>query len=181
LAAVDIAALVVAIVAAVAAAAAAEYARRSAKSAAETAALDRQRRHAELTPHFRVALERANPGVDTQRLRVFLIGPPELERLDALTMTIRDDHPWRGQGPQLAGGPTPEQVARHIWGPYRFTPGTGPGADAVRGIPGADPTGRTTPTRGMPVGEELQFSLEPTLPPSWSQQPRRTGGESGGR
>jgi hypothetical protein len=170
LAAVDIAALVVAIVAAVAAAAAAEYARRSARSAAETASMDRQRRHAELTPHFRVTLGRANPGVDTLRLRVFLMGPPELGRLDGLTVTIRDDHPWRGQGPQLGGGPTAEQVAGQIWGPYRFTPGTGPGADAVRGIPGADPTGRTTPTRGMPVGEELQFSLERTLPPLWSQQ-----------
>lgn len=167
----DIAALVVAVAAVVIAAAAAEYARRSAKSAAETAALDKQRRHAELTPHFRVTLERANPGVDTQRLRVFLTGPPELGRLDALTVTIRDDHLWRGQGAQLAGGPTAEQVARQIWGPYRFTPGTGPGADAVRGIPGADPDGRTTPTRGMPVGEELQFSLEPTMPPPWSQQP----------
>jgi hypothetical protein len=168
---VDIAALVVAILAVLVAAAAAEYARRSAKSAAETAALDRQRRHAELTPHFRVTLERANPGVDTQRLHVFLMGPPELGRLDALTVTIRDDHPWRGQGTPIAGGPTPEQVAEQIWGPYRFTPGTGPGADSVRRIPGADPTGRTTPTRGMPVGEELQFSLEPTRPPQWSQQP----------
>jgi hypothetical protein len=143
----------------------------SAAAAASTAALDRERRHAELTPRFLVSLGQANPGVETKRLYVYLIGPPELERLDELTVTIRDDHPWRGQGRQLAGGPTPEQVARQIWGPYRFTPGTGPGADAVRGIPGADPTGRITPTRGMPVGEGLQFSLEPTLPPPWSQQP----------
>jgi hypothetical protein len=43
--------------------------------------------------------------------------------------------------------------------------------EAARGIPGADPVGRTTPTRGMPVGEELEFHLEPTSPPPWSQQP----------
>ena len=72
----------------------------------------------------------------------------------------------------LAGGPTPEQVAAQVWGPYRFIPGTGPGADPVRGIPGADETGRVTATGGMPVGEELPFFLEPTRPPSWSSQPQ---------
>ena len=85
-------------------------------------------------------------------------------------MTIRDDHPWRTQGSPRAGGPTAEQVAEQIWGPFRFRPGTGPGADSVRGIPGADPTGRITPTGGMPVGEELTFLLEPTQPPPWSQR-----------
>ena len=175
----NVAALVVAIVAALAAIAAVWYARRSDRSAARsaaaaatTAALDMQRRNAELTPRFRVTCEPSNPGSQTLRLRVFLAGPPELGRLDALTATIRDDHPWRGQGTPLAGGPTPEQVATQIWGPYRFIPSTGPGADPVRGIPGADPTGRTTPTGGMPVGEELPFFLEPTRPPSWSQQPQ---------
>ena len=175
----DIAALVVAIVSALGAVGAVWYARRSDRSAARsaaaastTAALDFQRRNAELTPRFRVTCEPSNPGSPTLRLGVFLSGPPELERLDALTVTIRDDHPWRGQGTPLAGGPTPEQVAAQIWGPYRFIPGTGPGADHVRGIPGADPTGRTTPTGGMPAGEELPFFLEPTYPPSWSQQPQ---------
>ena len=175
----DIAALAVAIVSALCAAGAVWYARRSDRSAARsavaastTAALDIQRRNAELTPRFRVTCEPSNPGSPTLRLRVFLSGPPELERLDALTVTIRDDHPWRSQGTPLAGGPTPEQVAAQIWGPYRFIPGTGPGADSVRGIPGADPTGRTTPTGGLPVGEELPFFLEPTFPPSWSQQPQ---------
>ena len=174
----DIVALVVAIVSALGTIGAVWYARRSDRSAAKsaaaaatTAALDLQRRHAELTPRFRITCESSNPGSPTLRLSVFLSGPPYLERLDALTVTIRDDHPWRGQGTPLAGGPTPEQVASQIWGPYRFIPGTGPGADPVRAVPGADPTGRTTPTSGLPVGEELPFFLEPTQPPSWSQQP----------
>jgi hypothetical protein len=145
---------------------------RSATAGESTRAIEQQRRNAELTPRFRVTCERANPGIETLRLVVRLEGPPELGSLDALTVIIRDDHPWRGQGTPLAGGPTPEQVAEQIWGPYRFTPGTGPGADAVRGIPGADETGRSTPTGGMPVGEELTFLLEPTDPPRWSQQPR---------
>jgi hypothetical protein len=174
----EIAALVVSIVSALGAIGAVWYARRSDRSAtrsavaaATTAALDMQRRNAELTPRFRITCKPSNPGSPTLRLGVFLSGPPELERLDAMTVVIRDDHPWRGQHTPLAGGPTREQVAAQIWVPYRFTPGTGPGADSVRGIPGADPTGRTTPTGGMPVGEELPFQLEPTHPPSWSQQP----------
>lgn len=146
-------------------------AEKSAEAGESARALEQQRRNAELTPRFRVRYEPANPGVETRRLSVFLAGPPELGRLDTLTVSIRDDHPWRGQGTPLAGGPTPEQVAEQIWGPYRFTPGTGPGANMARGIPGADPTGRTTPTGGIPVGEELTFLLEPTRPPSWSQQP----------
>lgn len=148
----------------------AEAAARSAEAAAATAALDADRRHSELTPRFRIKAGPSNPGSDTLRLAVRLLGPPELERLDALTVTIRDDHPWRGQGTPLAGGPTPEEVAAQIWGRWKCTPGTGPGADSVKGIPGADPTGRTTPTGGLPVGEELPFHLVPTSPPPWSHQ-----------
>lgn len=62
-------------------------------------------------------------------------------------------------------------------GSVRFIPGAGHGADSTRGIPGADPTGRTTPTGGLPVGEELPFFLEPTR----SQQPQENRRKSGGR
>lgn len=37
--------------------------------------------------------------------------------------------------------------------------------------PAADLTGRTTPTSGLPVGEELPLDLEPTQPPRRSQLP----------
>ena len=131
---------------------------------------DTDRRHAELTPRLRITVEPANPGVKTLKLRIYLASPAELQRLDALTVTIRDDHPWRGEGTPVAAGPTAGQIREQIWGRWRFIPGTGPGADPVRGIPGADLTGRTTPTHGMPVGEELPFFLEETFPPPWSHQ-----------
>lgn len=174
----DIVAVVVSIVSAAVAAISVAYARRSAQSAESsavsaktTAALDVQRRNVELTPRFRATCTPLNPGTgNMRRLVLTLVGPPELQRLDALTVRIRDDHPWRAEGTPLAGGPTPEQIADQIWGPYRFTPGTGPGADPARGVPGADRTGRSSPTSGLPVGEGLPFQLEPTLPPSWSQQ-----------
>jgi hypothetical protein len=135
-----------------------------------TAALEGDRRHAELTPQLRIQCRPASPGSDQYKLTVGLVGPIGLDRLDELTVTIRNDHPWRGQGTPLAGGPTPEQVEAHIWGPLRFVPHTGPGADPARGVPGADAAGRTTPTGGLPAGEELPFFLEPTTPPRWSHQ-----------
>ncbi len=148
----------------------AEAAAKSAEAAAATAALDADRRHSELTPRFRVTCQPA--GQDGLDMVIFLAGPPELERLDALKVTIRDDHPWRGQRTSLADAPTPEQIAAQIWGRYRFVPGTGPGADSVRGIPGADPTGRTTATRGMPVGEELRSGWISSSRPGRRSVPR---------
>lgn len=143
----------------------------SSVAAAITARLDADRRHAELAPQFRITCHPANQGVDALRLTIYLVGPAELERLDGLTVVIRDDHPWRAQGTPSAAGPTPEDVAAQIWGRWRFIPHTGPGAGTLLGGPGADSTGRTSPTSGMPVGEELPFFLEPTSSPQWSQQP----------
>lgn len=173
----DVCALIVSLASAGFAGSSVVYARRSARSsesaaqsAAITAGHDSDRRHTELTPRFRLTLQPANPGITTLKLLIYLLGPAELERLDALTVSIRDDHPWRGEGTPSAAGPAPEQVKRQVWGRWMFRSGTGPGADRTRGVPGADETGRTTPTGGMPVGEELPFFLDPTSPPSWSHQ-----------
>lgn len=172
-----VAAFVVAIVSAAISAASVLYARRaaaaadrSAGSAAITAGLDADRRHAELTPRLRIRCGPANPGVEATNMSIYLAGPPELERLDRLVVVIRDANPWRDQGTPLAGDPTPEQVAAHVWGRYKLTPGAGPGVDPATGLFGADRTGRRCPTGGMLVGERLLFQLDPTLPPSWSHQ-----------
>lgn len=130
MAAVEVAALVVAIASAVAAVGAVWYARWSAQSAARSAdasersavaseaaaALETQRRKGELTPRFRVTLEE-DPDVEMLRLRVLLAGPPELERLDELTVWIQDDPSWRHIGETLAKHPTPDRMAGHVWGP----------------------------------------------------------------
>jgi hypothetical protein len=167
-AALSFAALIVSIVAAKYAARSASASENSAVANSTTAAVEVDRRHAELTPRLRIRCRPPNPGSDRLKLTVFLVGPPELRQLDKLTVTIRDDHPWRGRTNQIAGGPSSEQIAAQIWGPFRFVPGTGPGADPSRGVPGADSLGRSTTTSGLPVGEELPFSLEPTHAPPWS-------------
>jgi hypothetical protein len=126
-------------------------------------------RRRELTPQLRITCGPLNPGSTTHRLVVALLGPPNLGALTELTVSIRDDHPGRAESVRPGVGPTAEQVAGQIWGPYRFTPGTGPGADPTIGVAGADASGRTTVTGGLEVGEALPFILEPTLPPNWAE------------
>jgi hypothetical protein len=143
-----VAALIVAIVSALAAAGAVVYARRldrtagdavaavrdaaaaakesaaasvrSASAAEATMALETGRRHEELAPRYRVEVTRA--GERLAMMSVVRVGPPELGRLDGLTVTIRDTNPfptnWKeSQMPEPA---TPEQLAEGIYGPYRF-------------------------------------------------------------
>jgi hypothetical protein len=150
-------------------------ARESNTAAVTLANIESQRRRNELCPRLRVTCEPWNPGSDIVRLRVMLIGPSGLDRIDRLSVAIRNDHFRRGEGePVHTGGPTPEEIKQHIWGPYRFRPGTGP--DEAR----ADPTGRETVyDEALPLGEELPYVLEHTTPghwitgmtqPSWLQQ-----------
>lgn len=126
-----IAALVVAIVAAAAALIALRYTRRSARSAetsataaAKTAALDADRRHAELTPEFDVTCTAGANGIDAiGELRVKLTGPAGLDRLDEVTIVILDeagaDH-WAHGYPN---GVSEEEARRFVWAPWEFNTG----------------------------------------------------------
>jgi hypothetical protein len=97
----------------------------SAKAAENTVKLEVQRRHGELQPHFKLGWG-PQPGTGFLRLNVFLRGPVQLEHLDGLTLTVRDDKPGRQEPTDLsrASGITPEQLAEQVWGPYRLVPGT---------------------------------------------------------
>lgn len=95
-------------------------------ASAAIAAIEQDRRQGELTPRFRVTAESANPGIDDLKLRVMLAGPPGLDRVDTLTVRIRNDHHQRGQGPHIAGGPDPAEVEAFVWSPYKFSHGTRP-------------------------------------------------------
>jgi hypothetical protein len=80
----------------------------------------------------------------------------EIDGLDGITVTIRDDSPSRLKLPN-----SPD----HVWSPLRFVPGTGPGVGTRPGATGADPAGRATTSVGIPVGEEHVYALEWTYPP----------------
>jgi hypothetical protein len=135
-----------------------------ANAAATTLAeLERDRRHGELCPRLRVSCEPRGSGTHELRLWVMLLGPPTMDRVDSLTVKIRDDHFRRGDGCLLAGGPTREQIKEQIWGPYRFTPGVAP--DQAR----SDRTGRVIVYEtSVPVGEDLPVQLEPTSRSEWA-------------
>ncbi|MGC3000674.1 hypothetical protein ACPF8X_20515 [Streptomyces sp. G35A] len=91
-------------------------------------------------------------------LRVHLEGPPGLlpHGKVEITVSIRNDNPHRGDGPQLAGTASLEEVRAHIWGPWKFS------AD------GRDDTGRTVAPQHLAVGEWTRYGLIPTSPPTWS-------------
>lgn len=148
---------------AVAVGVAAWAARQANATAATVAEIESKRRHTELCPVLRVVCEPFSEGSEVLRLRVMLMGPPGLDRIDRLTATIRNDHFRRGENhQQFLDGPTEQEIKEHIWGPYRFTPGTGP--DDAR----ADGNGRETVYRlPLPLGEELPYQLEPTSKGRW--------------
>lgn len=156
--------------AAVVAAVAAFQSRSSSAKANNTAGtlalIERDRRHSELCPQFKLAtgLLGLDPSSGVFRLRIMLAAPVGLGQLDRLTVTIRDDIHSRGEGQLLAGGPSREQIKRQIWGAFRFTPFTGP--DEAR----SDETGRETPYDAvLPIGEALVYQLEANPPPQWSR------------
>jgi hypothetical protein len=151
------------------AALAAFWSRSSAREANAAAkamvAIERQRRHGELCPRFRLLCSSPGSGIQRLRLRFVLDGPPTLGHLSGFEAVIRDDYFRRAEAHDLAGGPSREDIKRQIWGPYRFCPGIG--SDRRAGI--ADATGRVAPFNAdFPVGEIATYELEPSLPPPWS-------------
>lgn len=120
--------------------------------------LERQRRHDELTPQFEISYRRS-PGSDDVILHLAFVGPPGLDQLDGVEVAVRDDRPDRR--PVIAGGPTAEEVASVIWGPYRLRPS----------VDGANQIGRRTPAVPLRRGEALYRLLEPSLAPRWSADP----------
>lgn len=130
---------------------------------AETVAnIEQSRRHAELTPIMVVSCGYPQ-GIRPLSLTITFADPPGLDRVDTLTVRIRDDIQSRARN-LLAGGPTKEEIEKHIWGPVRFTPGSGPDGAL------ADDTGRETRyEHPLAAGDSLTYVLETTNSPPWSK------------
>lgn len=127
----------------------------AANSAAAMTRIEERRIWAETLPQLKVT---ADAQTDTYALlHVELVGPPSLDRLDGIQLSIRDDYHARGAS-QLAGGPSAEEVANHVWGPYRFK----------YGIDGGSENGRTVAPFSLPLGEGMNFAMDRQLPPLWN-------------
>jgi hypothetical protein len=88
-------------------------ARRQDDTARTMASLETQRRRDELTPDFGITC-------DGQFLYVVLAGPQHLPGVQGAIIRIADEM-WTDHGTtQIAGGPSAEEVAKIVWGPYEY-------------------------------------------------------------
>lgn len=129
-------------------------ARHSSAAATAVARIEQDRRHVELTPQLEVDC-RVTYG-DRARLWLAFTGPPGTDHLDAVTIAIRDDR--HDREPIVAGGPTAEEIAQVVWGPYRFVPHTH----------GSDRSGRAIAPFALNRGDWTQRELERTTAPHWA-------------
>ena len=150
-----VASLIIAVVALVVALASAAYTRRQAVVSEKAAAIEDQRRHDELTPELAVTCEERS-GTRLADMTLELTGPAGIERLDQVTIRIRDDIPDRKPSPgsQL----TQDQISDVIW-------------DRTGSISASETptsTGAHTGRSGCPSMSPTRVSLEWSIPPSWA-------------
>ncbi|MCD2469534.1 hypothetical protein MBT42_39145 [Streptomyces sp. MBT42] len=124
-------------------------------TAESVAQIERDRWHKELTPQVAVVLGGAH---SARLLIVRFNGPVGLGRLDAVQLTIRDDRD-RSKDPVLGTGPTAEERAQFIFGPFRFR----------RGADGADSLGRTVDPFALDVHDEWRLALDLSTVPYWCE------------
>lgn len=125
------------------------------KTANTVARIERERWHADLTPNFEMTLTETGGG--HARLHVYLRGPDPLRTLDQVTIRVDDDDNNRTIMQGYVGGPTQEQIDSHVWGPWRFTPGSDH----------AGQDGRQVISEPMNVGRGQPFSMERTHRGFW--------------
>ncbi|GGV99376.1 hypothetical protein GCM10010230_25350 [Streptomyces narbonensis] len=135
----------------------AEEARRTAEIVAR---IERDRWLAELTPVFEFTLTKE--GDQAAKLLMHLAGPDALGHLDSVTVRIGDDDYDHTPTQQALGfvnphDPSPEQIAAHVWGPFRLRPR----------INEADEHGRELTFTDLRVGRGRPLVLDRTNPGTW--------------
>jgi hypothetical protein len=116
--------------------------------------IEKHRWHADLTPEF-------DAGVEGDRLVLAFTGPVGLDRLDEVTVTIRDEGGVDRLEQVIAGGPTREDVEAQVWAPRRFN--TAAKDQAL------DDTGRRARAHLIrEVASWHPLMLVPSEPPGWS-------------
>ncbi len=126
-------------------------------TAEAVARIERDRWHLDLTPQLRLKLE-PQGGM----LYVRFDGPASLGRI-TVQLTVRDDRD-RVRDPVLAGGPTAEERAEVVWGPYHFRPG----------VDGADQLGPSVTPFTLEADDRTRLAVDESLRPRWYEG---TGGE----
>ena len=137
---------------------------RAAKSSNSTsnslAKIEKERRHAELRPVFKVRCEKY-PNDEIFYLILKLDGPAGLDRVDTLKISIRDNQRMPIEDPN--GLRTKEEIGAQIWAPFCFSPM----------VDGSSADGRYIPYSDLKLGDECRFQLQRVSAPPWNQ----TGGQ----
>jgi len=90
------------------------------ETAGKVAAIERQRRHSELTPQFQVTCTEPKTGPGSAGMHVTLTGPAGLDHLDEVTISILDETGQDHWGHGLPQGVASEEAALFVWGPWEF-------------------------------------------------------------
>jgi hypothetical protein len=130
-------------------------AHRSARTAETLERIERDRRHEERRPQFELTL--GGPYREHATLNVHLAGPEELGEVTIVSIRVDDDDKDRSR--LLPGDVTAEDIANHIWGPWRFTPR----------VNNADEHGRVVGPFTLRVGRGRPFQMERTRPGRWME------------
>ncbi|WP_307169058.1 hypothetical protein [Streptomyces sp. B3I7] len=128
-------------------------AHRSARTAETLERIERDRRHEERRPQFELTLDATYREHAT--LNVHLAGPDELGEVTVVSIRVDDDDKDRTR--LLGNGATADDIANHVWGPWRFTSRV----DTV------DEHGRTAGPFTLKVGRGKPFQMERTRPGYW--------------
>jgi hypothetical protein len=158
--------LAIAIIGAVAAAAAAIAAagswfaaRKANATTAEVAAIERDRRHDELTPIFEYKCMVRDAAPESADLRVELVGG-RLERHAAVTITILNESGQDHWANSLPDGVTQDEAQAFVWGPWEFNTGVPNQVVSNR-------ESRTQPYSRVSGKNWVLLSLTETRPAKW--------------
>ncbi|MFG2978047.1 hypothetical protein ACGFYY_34270 [Streptomyces sp. NPDC048331] len=125
-------------------------------AASIVAGIENVRIHHDMLPDLKVEIRRTGDG-GRARLTVRWDGPSVLKRLSEVRVRVLDDGQDRtvALASNLATGPTAEELAAQVWGPYRLQPG----------LDGVSVGGRTATREGLCLGSTLPLMMEPTRSP----------------
>jgi hypothetical protein len=130
------------------------YTRQQAAEASATRAIGEKSQHDRLTPELKFTCSRhGSEGAD---ITVELAGPAGLDRLDEVTVRVRDDIPDRKPTPGTSL--TQKQISEVIWGPYRIR----------LGLRDTDQNGRAHGPFLLPKNEPYPLPMEHSIAPSWA-------------
>lgn len=131
------------------------------------AAIERDRRHAELTPDFDISCSGRETAADSADLYIAL-KPGQLDALDTVTVAILDEVGVEHWAHGLPDGVTLEEAQTFVWGPWEFNTGASQQVSS----------NRMTKARPYSLTDGKNWdslSLRRTLPGRWMSGPTQDG------